>query len=113
MSQQPFYKAITYNLQRDWPIWNQPYVDMKFIWDIDFEWCIITKNWVYLWIVYTTQGKMQSFLNTNKTKFKIVELTNQEAIDFFTSAIKEYIAPNTDTIITVAEQVANFSAKLW
>lgn len=109
----PFRKAILYHLDWDWPIWNQPYVDMKNMGEIDFYWGIIQDWQNYLGLVYATQWKMQMFLNAHWNKFAMTPLTNEEAIQWFSDRVSDYVNPVTWQTVTKQMQIDNFSSKLW
>lgn len=101
-------QAILYDLNRSWPIGEQPYVYMQSL-GLDFEWGIVVKYWLYLGIITGEQSAIDVFLTSQE--FKCVAQTNESAIEFYTSAVSEWTDEQW-VVHTVAEQVADFTSKL-
>ena len=100
-------QAIIYDLNRSWPIWDQPYVYMQSL-GLDFEWGIVVKYWLYLGIITGAEESINTFLTSQE--FKVVAQTNTSAIEFYSNAVSDI---EVNGLITTKEQlIADFTSKL-
>lgn len=100
-------QPILYDLNRSWPIGEQPYVYMKSLW-LNFEWGITLKYWLYLGIIAGIHEDVATFLASQE--FKCVAQTKESAIEFFADTVSEFT--DEQWTHTVADQVAAFALKL-
>ena len=75
-------KYIKYKLLADW---TQPYVTLS-QYDVSFEWWVITDYTYYIWYMEWTQ--MDEWIQACSA-FSMIEITAQQAIDFFDSLLPE------------------------
>lgn len=98
-------RAIKYQLDwdivEDW-LWHQPYEILARLNNISFEWWIIQDDWWYLGILTypiwaITLTKVNNWIAKND--FKVVILTNQEAIDRYSSCVEDSVGLMWETIL--------------
>jgi len=80
-------RAILYKLLPDG---SQPYLALdKF--DIEFNWWICEKDWVYLGVAVWTLKNMWIFDKSVENQFDFTVITKEEAIKFYSDCLPEVI----------------------
>ena len=89
-------KYITYSLLSDW---TQPYETLAWFWVFAELWAI-ENTWTYVWYIYWTDEDMNNWIDWC-SDFSMVEITQQEAIDFFDDTLPDEMINGNDVMCSV------------